>query len=275
MHLQKNFSRLGNVDQRVARLFNNPAYSDVTVFGPECRKYFCSKLLLATSSAYFEEELSRAEMPCEIFIRDIHPGWALLKVLLFIHGIQIEVDDHNITPIWGLALRLQVHSLSDACEEYSAQYLHITSENCIDILKQAVAAGVHRLVDRSQEFICNNMMTIRRLRAFQYLSFECIKAFAINGYSNAEIPYLDVVVSLVVWLSDTGAERKTIEELFELVDFRLLSSTDVLALGSRKEVTSCVYMHYLVTRGQESLRIPQEESIMTAMSQGSDDHGMV
>lgn len=254
MCLQKCFSRKTTADQRAAKLFNNPTYSDVTVFGPESRKYFCSKLLLATSSLYFEEELDKAEKPSEIFIKDVHPGWALHKVLLFIHGVQIKVDDHNITPIWGLALRLQVQCLLDACEEYSIQYLCITFENCMDILRQSVASGVLSLVNKCQEFICDKITTIRRLRAFQYLSFECVKALAICGYSNKRVSYLDVVVSLVVWLSDTGAEKETIEDLFEVVDFRLLSSTDMLVLSLRKEVTSCIYMHYLVTRGRESLK---------------------
>ncbi|GMH44400.1 hypothetical protein BSKO_12352 [Bryopsis sp. KO-2023] len=123
----------------LARGYNNPAMSDVTVVAPSGEEFYCSKFVLCSTSDVFGKMLS-SEMvegrSGRVTLQEVERE-TLAEFLQCLHTGTCVVTETNVLPLWELANRFQIDFMRRICDTF-AKSMSINDDNCQFLLERSV-----------------------------------------------------------------------------------------------------------------------------------------
>lgn len=127
----------------LARYFNRPTFSDLSIVSPDGRKIFCHQAVLCAASPRLAQTLEPGTLTGEEL-----PVWgvdsdALHAVLRFFYTGEATLTFATAAPLCDAAQRLEVTSLAQHCQAFLADVLHPST--VVAIYRQAVTLRMDEL----------------------------------------------------------------------------------------------------------------------------------
>ncbi|CAF3349076.1 unnamed protein product [Rotaria sp. Silwood1] len=205
--------------QNLNEYLDSGIYCDLT-FIIGCEKFLCHRIILASSSPYFQALLThkfKENNLNSIELRDIEPQ--IFSLLLhYIYSGKIEIDNNNVQNILIASDMLQLDEVVQFCCHYLS--ISLNENNVIDTWKIADELECISLKDNAEHYILTNFCNLIKFDMIKFIP----KNLLIKIISNDDL-IIDneeqVLEAILIWYINN--HEQTFEHLFDNVRFEYIS----------------------------------------------------
>ncbi|CAF0885175.1 unnamed protein product [Rotaria sp. Silwood1] len=205
--------------QNLNEYLDSGIYCDLT-FIIGCEKFLCHRIILASSSPYFQALLThkfKENNLNSIELRDIEPQ--IFSLLLhYIYSGKIEIDNNNVQNILIASDMLQLDEVVQFCCHYLS--ISLNENNVIDTWKIANELECISLKDNAEHYILTNFCNLIKFDMIKFIP----KNLLIKIISNDDL-IIDneeqVLEAILIWYINN--HEQTFEHLFDNVRFEYIS----------------------------------------------------
>ncbi|KAG2499749.1 hypothetical protein HYH03_002681 [Edaphochlamys debaryana] len=146
------------VHEGLARFYNHPTFSDLTVVGPDGSRIRCHQLILSACSRRFSEMLEPGHLTGEeLPVRGVD-ALGLHRVIRFFYTGECDLDPGVVLPVYDASHRLDVPGLAAACEVYSQKVLG--PGTACSLLEQALRFSMAEYAESCSRIIRNSFDSV-------------------------------------------------------------------------------------------------------------------
>ncbi|GMH45804.1 hypothetical protein BSKO_13767 [Bryopsis sp. KO-2023] len=242
----------------VVYFFDDPQFCDVLVNASNGRQFHCSRMFLCMHSATFRTLLAfkdGEQRKSAVDALEVDAD-ALEGALRFLHMGECCVNEANLVPLIKISKVYDIPALEETCRHYQNDCLCLTLENCCLLLEQALASGLLRGAETSQDefarsdivwrcerFTAGHLEELLEDDDFLNLSLAAIKGVttaAANGAKAGSLDqsqYASVIRGVSTWVAkDPGGRNEFADDLIDLLNVDYLSDALIQDVSTMKVV---------------------------------------
>ena len=183
------------------------------------------KLVLASSSPYFESLFAKENLPDPVTIDGVDGG-TLEQLIIFAYSSEIAINEKNVRRLLKAAQRLKFDGVKEACYRYFKN--HIDISNCIQMWRFAERHKCQDLADAAARCIQLNFREISSRQDFLQLSVEQLLKLTVMGELIIEREE-DVYLAVINWARHDPANRQCkLSEALKHIRFACMDNAFVM-----------------------------------------------
>ena len=183
------------------------------------------KLVLASSSPYFESLFAKGNLPDPVTIDGVD-GRTLEQLIIFAYSSEIAINEKNVRKLLKAAQRLKFDGVKEACYRYFKN--HIDISNCIQMWRFAERHKCQDLADAAARCIQLNFREISKRQDFLQLSVEQLLKLTVMGELIIEREE-DVYFAVINWARHDPASRQCkLSEALKHIRFACMDNAFVM-----------------------------------------------
>ena len=185
----------------------------LSVEGNRC---VCSKALLFEESKYFRAmfQTELREKGNEVFDLKGIDFEALKKIVSFLSGKKLGLEQDNVRVILETANFLQIEKVEQVCVKFLKAQL--STENCVNMLMLADSMGLPELSSHSETYARFVFEDIRQMDEFLELSYQQMERLISNNELNV-FSEGSVVETIKAWAAKSGQRRERKQHVMKLM----------------------------------------------------------
>ena len=194
-------------------------YCDLT-FLVGCKEFPCHRIILASSSSYFQALLTHKFKENNLHSVEIHNIDAeIFSMLLhYIYSGQIEIDHNNVQDILIASDMLQLEEVVQFCCHFLS--ISLNENNVVDVWKIADELECRSLKDNAEHYMLTHFYNLIKLDMIKLLP----RSLLIRIISNDNLIVdneQQVLEAILIWYFNN--HEKSFEQLFDNVRFEYIS----------------------------------------------------
>ncbi|CAF0938721.1 unnamed protein product [Rotaria sordida] len=205
--------------QNLNEYLDSGIYCDLT-FIIGCENFLCHRIILASSSPYFQALLThkfKENNLNSIEIRDIEPN--IFSILLhYIYSGKIEIDNNNVQDILIASDMLQLNEVVQFCCHYLS--ISLNENNVIDTWKIANELECLSLKDNAEHYILTHFCNLIKFEMIKFIPHNLLIKIISNDdliIDNEE----QVLEAILIWYFNN--HEQSCENLLDNVRFEYIS----------------------------------------------------
>lgn len=195
-------------------------FCDLT-FKIGCEQFPCHRIIVASSSPYFEVLLThtfKENNLNSIELHDIEPR-IFSYLLHYIYSGEIELDENNVQELLMASDMFQLDEVVKFCCHYLSLSLH--EKNVLDIWKIANELQCLSLKEEAEHYILKNFRNLIKLDLIKSFSFNLLHQIISNDDLIVDNEH-QVLEAILIWYINNNNEQSS-EQLFDNIRFEYIS----------------------------------------------------
>jgi hypothetical protein len=212
-------SQLNNFFKNLNEYLNSGTYCDLT-FIVDCEKFPCHRIILASSSPYFEALLThkfKENNLDSISLYDIKPD--IFSLLLhYIYSGQIELDENNVQDLLIASDMFQLDEVVQFCCHYLS--ISLNEKNVLDIWKISNELQCLILKTDAEHYLLTHFRSLIKLDMIKLISHDLLKKLISNDDLIVDNEQ-QVFEAILIWYINN--HEQSLEKLFDNIRFEYIS----------------------------------------------------